>query len=340
MRLSAEQRSTRKNRRGRKDRKMLKYALTGAGYAGHYHVKALKEMGCLVAGITNRTEEHGVELANEADTQYYKNTEALLKNSGPDILIVAVATEKHLEEITTAIDCGIRYIFCEKPAGVNVREARKIKEICEKAGTMLGVGYKMRYESIFLKAKKMVEEGKIGRIATMTFNFYQTVPHSRWFLDHGFISETMAHPIDLANWFAGADPQSLLCNANILLGGAKEDRASVVLNYPGGLTVNINGGWIADYPYIAGRKNICFEIIGSGGYLCGVRPNNLYICDEEGLREVELDIVDPIKKEIQDFEDCVLNSRKPGIGIDDAILVQKVIEAASAASAAGSRNPV
>jgi predicted dehydrogenase len=315
--------------------KMLKVAITGAGYAAHYYVKALTELGYPIVGITNRTKERGLELAKEANTQFYDTFEELLEKSDAKIICIATATTNHLKEIQIAAENGVKWIFCEKPAGFDISETQKIKNICEKYKTVLGIGYKMRFESIFSQAKKLVSEGRIGELVTITINFYQTIPHSSWYLDNGFIRETMAHPIDLSNWFAASPPKVAICNAENHLNGLKEDIASLIVKYDSGVTSSINGGWIADYPYIAGRKNICFELVGTGGYICGIRPDKLLLCDEQGLQTININIVDSIKQEFQDFVYNATNGLAPSIGISDAIQAQEVIDAAIRSAASG-----
>lgn len=314
---------------------MPKVAITGAGYAASYYVKALTELGYPIVGITNRTKERGLQLAKKANTQYYDNYKDLLKESNAEMICIATATTNHLSEIQTAAQSGIKWIFCEKPVGVDITETQKIKNICEEYKTVLGIGYKMRFESIFNQAKKLVDNGCIGELVSITINFYQPIPHSSWYLDSGVIRETLSHPIDLSNWFAKSTPKWVICNAESHLGGLKEDRASMVIKYDSGITSNINGGWIADYPHLPGRQNICFQLVGTGGYICGVRPNKLIVCNNQGWQVINIDVIDPIKLELQDFVDNVTNGSFPSIGISDAILVQTIIDGARRSANSG-----
>lgn len=307
---------------------MPKVAITGAGYAARYYVKALSDLGYSIVGITNRTKERGMQLAKEAKTQFYDNYEDLLRASDIDMICIATATTNHLSEIQTAVHNGISRIFCEKPAGADAAETREIAVICEEHKTVVGIGYKMRYESIFNQVKELVEYGCIGELASLIINYYQPIPHSSWYLDNGVIKEIMSHTIDLSNWLAGSKPKWVSCNTENHIGGLKEDRAFMVIKYESGVTASINGGWISDYPHLAGRQNICFQLVGTGGYIFGVRPNRLVICNGAGSQEREIVLIDPIKLELMDFVDKAMNGHLPSIGISDAILVQDVIDAA------------
>jgi myo-inositol 2-dehydrogenase/D-chiro-inositol 1-dehydrogenase len=314
---------------------MPKVAITGAGYAARYYIRALNELGYPIVGITNRTKERGLQLAKEANIPFYDSCEQMVEESGAEMIIMATATCNHLGEVQAAVKGGARWIFCEKPVGTDLAETRKIRDICEEYKAVIGIGYKMRYESIFKQAKEMVDKGHIGKLASITLNFFQTIPHSSWYLDNGVILETLAHPIDLSNWFSKSVPKEVLCSVDNHLGGLKEDRASIVIKYDSGITSNINGGWIADYPHFPGRHNICFQLVGTGGYICGVRPDKLILCDEQGSHVIPMDVVDPIKLELQDFAACITNGSTPSIGIDDAILAQIVIDSALRSASSG-----
>jgi predicted dehydrogenase len=314
---------------------MLKVGISGAGYAGRYFVKALKDLGCPIVGVANRTRERGEELAREAGTRFYPSVDELALYSDAEMLLVATSTERHVADIKAAAAAGIKNILCEKPVGVSPEETEQIREIVEKYGVNVGVGYKMRFEGIFKTARRLVEAGRIGAPVSATFNFYQTIPHSTWYLDSGFVRETMVHPIDLACWFAGVDPEYVMCHTERFAGGKKEDRASLIVHYRNGMTASLNGGWIQDYPFVSGRKNIRFEIVGKGGYICGIRPGHLLICDADGIQNIDFEQTDPIQNELTDFIMRVENGQPAAVGLNDAKRVQGIVKAAAASEISG-----
>jgi predicted dehydrogenase len=314
---------------------MLKFGISGAGYAGHYYVKALRELGWPIVGIANRTEARGAALASEADAGYYASVEDLAEKSGAEALLIATATDRHVSDIEAAAKAGIRHIFCEKPVGTSPEETEAIREISARYSVNIGVGYKMRFEGIFKTAHDIVASGRIGEMVSMTFSYYQTIPQGVWYLDSGFIRETMVHPLDLAGWLAGAEPETVACHAAAFAGGSKEDRTSLIVRFGSGITASLNGGWIKDYPFIAGRRNIRFEIVGTGGYLVGLRPDQLLLCDEDGPQPLEFAQTDPIQEELKDFVDGIKSGQSAAVGLNDALRVQKIVRAAAVSAALG-----
>ncbi len=308
---------------------MIKIGISGAGYAGQYFVKAFQDLEYPIAGIANRTRGRGEALAAEAGTRFYDSLEDMLAHSGAEALVVATSTERHLPDIQTAANAGIRHVFCEKPTGVSVEDTLRIREVCAAHGINLGVGYKMRFESLFKMAHSLLAAGRIGELVGVTLNFWQTIPHSAWYLNSGYVRETMVHTLDLACWLAGAEPGRVTCHTQNFAGGSKEDRASVLLRFENGVAASLNGGWIRDYPYIAGRKNIRFEIVGTGGYICGVRPGHLLLCDADGLQQLDVAQNDPVRDEMADYFGRIKDGVPAAVGIEDALRVQRILEAAT-----------
>jgi len=188
---------------------------------------------------------------------------------------------------------------------------------------------------MFRQVKEMLINNDIGELISITMNFFQPVPHSSWYLDSGVIHETLSHPIDLSNWFTNDTPKRVFCDSKIYLGGKEEDRASLIVEYDSGIKTSINGGWIHNYPTLPGRQNICFQIVGTGGYICGVRPDKLLLCNNSGRKSININVVDPIRLEVSAFVESIINGKVPPVNISDGILSQAVIDAARESAKSG-----
>ena len=314
---------------------MPRVAILGAGYACRYYLKALPVLDYPIVGISSRTKERGLAAAAEGQTAYFDTFEQLLERSGAEVLCITTPTFNHLEAISKAVRSGMKKIFCEKPLAMNNREAVEIQKICRDHNVILGTGFKMRFESLFTEIKKAIDRGEIGDLVSMTMNFFQPIPHSHWFLDSGFIRETLSHPLDLANWFAGEHPSRVFCTTQNILGGREEDRAFAMLSYPSNMTATINGGWIRDYPHLPGRQNIGFEIIGTKGYLFGVRPDLLMTCSATGRENKEILDVNPIELEFRNFVERISQGKPPSVDMSVAMDAQRVIDAARESALSG-----
>jgi predicted dehydrogenase len=303
---------------------MLKTAILGAGYASKYYLELFTRLDYDLIGICSRTSEKGMKVASNYKVKYFNKYEEMLKSSDIDILIITTPSSNHLEAVEIAAKNNIRNIFCEKPVGASKSDCKEIKNICNKYNIKLGVGYKMRFEGIFRHAKQVFDEGHIGKIISTTFCFFQTKPTSNWYLNEGVIRETLSHVIDLSNWFSNNKVESVLCSSKSFLGGSGEDRASLIINYSSGIVANIIGGWISNYPFVPGRRNISFQIVGKNGYISGIRPDTLVLCNEKGQQIIKIKDVDQIEEEFQDFIES-LKVGDPSVNINDALNVHSII---------------
>jgi predicted dehydrogenase len=81
-----------------------------------------------------------------------------------DIDAVYIATPVHLHaaQACQAAAAG-KHVFCEKPLGLSVAEARKMLAACRRAKVQFGTAFMMRYQSQHQAALKMIKEGRIGK---------------------------------------------------------------------------------------------------------------------------------------------------------------------------------
>ena len=89
------------------------------------------------------------------------SVEALLKT---DVDAVYIATPAHLH-YQQALECARsgKHIFCEKPLGMSVAEAEKMAAAARAAKVLFGCAFMMRFHSQHQAAKRLIEEGGIGK---------------------------------------------------------------------------------------------------------------------------------------------------------------------------------
>lgn len=80
-----------------------------------------------------------------------------------DIVDIAVPTYLHHEIAVAAARAG-KHIFLEKPFAMNVQEAREMLEAAEEAGIVHYLNHNYRRAPAVMLAKRLIEQGEIGRI--------------------------------------------------------------------------------------------------------------------------------------------------------------------------------
>ncbi len=133
-----------------------------------------------------------------------------------DIVDICVPNNYHAEIAIAAAKAG-KMIICEKPLARTGKEAEPMVQAVEKAGVANLVSFNYRRVPAITLAKKLIDEGRLGRIFHYRANFLQDwtistkVPQggmATWRLDvkaagSGVTGDLLAHCIDTALWQNG-----------------------------------------------------------------------------------------------------------------------------------------
>jgi predicted dehydrogenase len=156
-----------------------------------------------------------------ADTWGYESVETdwktLLKRSDIDAIDICTPNNLHREIAIAAAEAG-KTILCEKPLAMNVPEGEEMVAAVEKAGVPNIVWYNYRRVPAVTLAKKLIDEGRLGRIFHYRSVFLQDWTISSdlpqggaalWRLDvnaagSGVTGDLLAHCIDTAIWLNGS----------------------------------------------------------------------------------------------------------------------------------------
>ncbi|MEP6602122.1 MAG: Gfo/Idh/MocA family oxidoreductase, partial [Nitrospirota bacterium] len=97
----------------------------------------------------------------------YQDYRQMLRDEAIDLLSVCTPTELHCSMVLEGARAGVKAIFCEKPLAATVEQGVAMVEACRSAGVVLAVNHTRRWESIYLEAKRLLNDGVIGRIESV-----------------------------------------------------------------------------------------------------------------------------------------------------------------------------
>ena len=151
----------------------------------------------------------------------YESTETdwkkLLERDDIDAVDICVPNNLHKEIAIAAAQAG-KMILCEKPLAMNSAEGEEMCRAVEDAGVANIVWYNYRRVPAVTLAKRLIEEGRLGKIFHYRANFLQDWTISEdlpqggaalWRLDaaaagSGVTGDLLAHCIDTAIWLNGS----------------------------------------------------------------------------------------------------------------------------------------
>lgn len=136
----------------------------------------------------------------------------MLEEVKPDLVSIAARhIGEHRDMALAAIAAGAKGIYMEKPFCRDLREAREIVEAAEKKGVKIALAHRNRYHPALPVARKLVEDGTIGRVLEI---------RGRGKEDHrGGVQDLWvlgSHVFNLAVYFAG---ELLDCSATLMKTG-------------------------------------------------------------------------------------------------------------------------
>jgi predicted dehydrogenase len=197
----------------------------------------------------------------------------LLINGGPNYL--------HAEPCVQALEAG-KHVFCEKPLARSASEALTMAEAAARANRVSMVGYNYRFIPAVVLARRLILEGKIGRIYHGRLRYVDeafTDPETSfsWRMDkelsgRGIVGDLGSHVSDLARFLLGqslGEPTGISGFTRIFdpsRGGRKvtaPDAAFGTLHFANGMLMSLEVSSLS-----SGRKNsLTFEISGEKGAL-------------------------------------------------------------------------
>lgn len=163
--------------------------------------------------ICGRTEHLVKQAAEEFGwEEYCTDWREIIERPDIDVIDIATPTNLHKDIAVAAAKAG-KHVFCEKPLAMNATEAKAMLNAAEESGIIHMLGHNYRRVPAIALAKKMIEEGRLGRIYHFRGVYLQD-----WIMDPEFPAiwkldkaiagsgphgDLNAHIIDLARYLVG-----------------------------------------------------------------------------------------------------------------------------------------
>src|SRR5229473_1488619 len=206
-------------------KKPLNIGIVGYGFMGRTHSNAFLQAPHffdipyqpVLKAVCAR---NPARLKSFAETWGYESTETdwrqLVERKDIDLIDIASPNDTHAEIAVAAAKAG-KMVMCEKPLGRNAAESEAMVKAVEAAGVPNTVWYNYRRVPAVTLAKKLIDDGRLGRIFHYRAKFLQDwtinpeLPQGGtglWRLDvaaagSGVTGDLLAHCIDTALWLNG-----------------------------------------------------------------------------------------------------------------------------------------
>ena len=331
----------------------INYAIIAAGGRGRYLMGKFKALGAECTAMCDVYEPNLDEAAKIAPgaKRYLDYEELLAAHKDLDAVVLAGPDHHHWPMLKAALKAK-KDAYAEKPLSYTLEQSAEMVAAVKASKQIVQVGMQRRSAPAIYKAKKLVDDGVLGRITVVKpqwhWNISKELDNSplpgkldwkrflgtakqrpvepmrfrrwRYFLDYagGNMTDQGTHLMDVVQWFTGnGAPLSAVAQGYVakMKGAEHPDVFSAVFEYPG-LIVN----WTLDYAN-SYQNGWSITFLGDKGTM---------ILDEEGYRVYaepwkkdappifqELAPV-PVEAHIQNFMDCLKSRKQPNCTVEIA----------------------
>lgn len=335
----------------------LKIALVGAGLIGRAHLDRLdgaKDGECVA--ICDPTDA-AKALAAERSLPWFPSHREMLAQMKPDGAVIGTPNALHVPGAIDCLEAGVA-VMVEKPLAESVAAAQKLVAAQARTGVPVLAGHHRRHNPIVKAARKIVQEGGIGRLVAVNSLFLIRKPDdyfdATWRREPGGgpVLINLIHDIDNLRFMCGEIEAVQAMTSNATRGFAVEDTAALTFRFANGAlgtaTVSdvtptpwsweLSSGENKVYPQ---RDGHCYLIAGDKGSLSMPKMEFWHYEGRQGWWEPLLqesrtvEPVEPLAEQIRHFCAVIRGTEQPITTAADAARTLAVVEAVGRAAREG-----
>lgn len=341
-------------------------AVAGAGLIGKRHVEMiLKNNGCALSAIVDPAPA-ATDYARSVGVPRYQSLAELFAKDRPDGVVLATPNQMHVDQTLECVAAGVAALV-EKPVAHTLEAGIRLCEAAEAADVPVLVGHHRRHSSIIAKAVEVIESGVLGKIVAVMGSvlFYKAENEgyfdgaSAWRREPGGgpILLNMIHEIGNLRSLCGEIVAVQAFTSNATRNFPVEDTAAIALRFANGAlgTFMLSDTAASDrsWEHTSGEdprygpahtdEVDCYVIAGTFGSLAipTMRLQRYLKAEDRSWHKaleksvIELDVVDPLERQIAHFCDVIRGKAKPLVSARDGLQNLRVVDAIVEAAKSG-----
>lgn len=307
----------------------LRFASIGLGWWGGTLATKAREAGLELVSCFARTEESRKEFAATHNGRTASTLDELLSDDEVEAVLIATPHSTHADLVVEASAAG-KHVFVDKPFTLTVAEAKRAIKAAETAGVTLQVGQNRRRQPATRRIKAMIDNGDLGIVhyAEANLSYPKGLnPRTGW---RGEPDESPAggmtglgvHMADNLNYLLGK-PARVAAFSKKIIGVSKlDDATTATLEYHDGPLAFLGTSMVI--PDIARTA-----VWGTEAAARNENDGERFLTQESGSKEWEeheVEQIDTIRDELEEFAKNVRNGTDPETGGAEALEATAVLE--------------
>lgn len=344
----------------------VRIAVAGAGLIGKRHIELIQKSNeCALSAIVDPAPA-AADYARSLGVPLFKSLGELIAKSRPDGVVLATPNQLHVENALECIAAGLPALV-EKPVAHTLEGGIRLCEAAEAAKVPILVGHHRRHSSIMAKAVEVIQSGTLGKIVAVvgTVLFYKA--ESEGYYDGAFswrrepgggpILLNMIHEIGNLRSLCGEIVTVQAFSSNATRNFPVEDTAAIAMRFANGAlgTFMLSDTAASDrsWEHTSGEdpryakahtdEDDCYVVAGTFGSLAipTMRVQRYLKAQDQSWHRpleksvVELEVVDPLERQIAHFCDVIRGKAKPLVSARDGLQNLRVVDAIVEAAKSG-----
>jgi predicted dehydrogenase len=348
--------------------KIIKVGVIGAGAIAEDHCSGINQhpQARVVAAVDISTERLEVLKKQFSLERTYTDWKDALADKELDAVTIALPNYLHATVALSALHAG-KHVLVEKPFAMNYKEALQVVKTAKKTGLVFMVGMNQRFGRHAQIVKALVEKGELGEIYHVKAYYRRRAGAPKfgtWFCRKdmsggGAMMDIGVHVLDLAlylmdNW----EPVTLLASVYTKFGNRKigeggwgksergkmifdvDDFGTALLRFKNGATLQLDASWVL-HQEAPTRHNV--ELFGTEAGAT-LEPPRVFKFAISGKRSITgYEIIEPQNVPVRypggsrfkNWIDAILGKDKPVCTPEQALVVQKILDAIYLSSTTG-----
>jgi len=280
--------------------------------------------------------DKGKAFADKFGLDFEPDLDKLLARADVDAVCVNAPTNMHPEVLIKSAKAG-KHIFTEKVLALTNAEAADIRKAVEESSVKFCISFPHRTFPHNLFAKKVMDEKLLGDVNYMRVRNAHNGATAGWLPAHfydeaqcggGAMIDLGAHPMYLIPWIMGK-PVEVASAFTYVTGRAVEDNAVTVMKYANGAIA------VSETGFVSSNSPFMLELYGTAGSLMIIGNDVQLISSKVNEAAAGFggwikpgNLPQALPSAISQFVEGVLYGKKIIFGMDDAIVLTEMMDAA------------
>jgi predicted dehydrogenase len=330
---------------------VVKIGMIGCGSISWYHLKQIKALeSAEIVAAYNRSsgprEKFG-KFAGLPKCSLYSDIRKMLKHPKMDAVINCLPNSMHSWTSIEAMEADLD-VLCEKPMATSYAQAKRMIEAANKNGKKLLIGLTKRFSGETIAAKKVVENGMLGKIYYSKAGWLRRNGIPGWgsqftrkdMAGAGPIYDIGVHALDNVCWLmSDFNSHQVLASSYAKFGPYKkgigdwgvhdfegyfdvEDLASALIKMKSGATVSFEVSWAAHIPV----SHYTVRLMGNSAGL-DLEQMMIYSTENEEVNiPINYEKTDAYFEEMKHFIECIENNFEPITSPHQMLELQRMLD--------------